>query len=313
MKKTIFPLFIFVLLHLFFASTAQAQLPATTIETLILDMWPDYDHPSVLVLMTGTLPAATPLPATVTLPITPGAEINAVARITADNQMFDDVPFATENDTLTFTTPDPRFRVEYYAPYQKIGNLHTFSFDWLADIAVARVLTAVQQPTGATNMAVTPANADVVSDTTDGFTYYTFPPAEIPAGQLFTITFNYDMVTPQLSIENLPSEPAAVINTANAPSSSTTERSSLLAFLENINVAYIIGLVGIVLLTVVATWQIATHKTRPAVRKKRKPQPKRPSSVAKAVGKARFCHECGHKLQADDRFCRECGTAVKGL
>lgn len=312
MKKTTLPIFIFALFSLFFAPSIQAQLPATNIETLILDIWPDYDEPSVLVLMTGTLPSDTPLPATVTIPLTPGAEINAVARITADNQMLDDVVFTAENDTLTLTTPDPRFRVEYYAPYEKIGNLHTFSFDWLADIPVEGVLAAVQQPTGAANMVVTPESANVVTDTTDGFTYYTFPPDEIPAGEPFNISFNYDMAIPQLSVENLPSNPVAATNMTNTPSTSTNDSSSANAFLENINVAYVVGLIGIVLLAVVITWQVATRKTQPASSKSRKPQPKRTTSAAKPTGKAQFCRECGNKLMGNDRFCRECGTAVKG-
>ena len=225
--------------------------------------------------------------------------------------MLDDVVFTVENDTLTFTTPDPRFRVEYYAPYEKIGNLHTFSFDWLSDISVEGVLAAIQQPIGATNMIVTPENANVVTDTTDGFTYYTFPPVEIPAGELFSITFNYDMPSSQLSIENLPSSPAAVTNTTNNPNSSTDASSSSTSFLENINVAYVVGLIGIVLLAVVITWQVASRNTQPAASKSRKPQSKRTTSAVKPTGKTQFCHQCGNKLTGKEKFCRECGTAVK--
>lgn len=312
MKKTFLSILFFALFSLFFAASAQAQLPATTIDTLILDIWPDYDEPSVLILMTGTLPPDTPLPATVTIPLAVGAEVNAVARITDDNQMLDDVIFTAENDTLTLTTPDPRFRVEYYAPYEKIGNMHTFSFDWLSDISVAGVLAAVQQPSGATNMIVTPENANVVTDTTDGFTYYTFPPEEIPAGKLFNITFNYDMPSPQLSVENLPSASAAAINTTDESSANTNASSSSNSFsLDNINLAYLVGFIGIVLLAVVITWQVATRKTQPATSKSRKPRPKRTTSAAKPTGKARFCYECGNQLNANDKFCRECGTAVR--
>lgn len=319
MKKTFLTIFTIALFSLFFAQSTQAQLPATNIETLILDIWPDYDDASVLILMTGTLPPDTPLPATVTIPLVAGAEINAVARITDENQMLDDVVYTAENNTLTLTTPEPRFRVEYYAPYEKIGNLHTFSFDWLSDIPVEGVLAAVQQPIGATNMVVTPETANIVTDTTDGFTYHTFPPEEIPAGELFNIAFNYDMPTSQLSVENLPSNPSAATNTtstssvnnnANAGSSSTSFS------LDNINFAYVVGLIGIVLLAVVITWQVATRKSQPATSKSRKPRPnkqqKTSTAKSKSAGKAQFCHQCGNKLTGNDKFCRECGTAVKG-
>jgi len=310
MKKIFLTIFTIALFSLFYTQSTQAQLPATNIETLILDIWPDYDDPSVLVLMTGTLPPDTPLPATITIPISENAQINAVARINSDNQMLDDVDYTTENGMLTITTPDPRFRVEYYAPYETNGNTHTYSFDWLSDVPVEGILAAVQQPTGATNMNVTPSNANIVTDTTDGFTYYTFPPDAIAAGESFNISFDYDMATPQLSIENLPlSNLSSETNTASAPSSSDSSSSDSFSF-ENINIAYVIGLIGIVLLAVVITWQIATRKTQPAS-KSRKPRPKRTTSTAKSTGKAQFCHQCGNKLTGNDKFCRKCGTAVK--
>jgi len=312
MKKTALTIFTIALFSLFYTQSTQAQLPATNIETLILDIWPDYDEPNVLVLMTGTLPPDTPLPATITIPISEDAQINAVARITSDNQMLDDVEYTTENGSLTITTPDPRFRVEYYAPYETNGNTHTYSFDWLSDIPVEGILAAVQQPTGATNMNVTPSNANVVTDTTDGFTYYTFPPDAIAAGEQFNISFDYDMATPQLSIENLPAiNSASGTNITNDSSANTNDSSSSDSFsFENINWGLVIGFIGILLLVVVITWQVATRKTQPTS-KSRKPRPKRTTSTAKPTGKAQFCHQCGNKLTGNDKFCRKCGTAVK--
>lgn len=310
MKKTFLPIFMIALFSLFFATSAQAQLPATNIETLILDIWPDYDDPSVLVLMTGTLPSDTPLPATVTIPISEDAQINAVARITSENQMLDDVQYTAENGVLTLTTPDPRFRIEYYAPYESNGSTHSFSFNWLSDIPVEGVLAAVQQPTGATNMNVIPASANIVTDTTDGFTYYTYPPNAIAAGEQFSITFNYDMATPQLSIENLPEISTVAQSDTTSTTASTTNSSSDSFSLDNINWGLVVGLIGIILLAVIITWQVATRKTQPE-RKSRKPRPKRTTSAAKPTGKAKFCHQCGTQLTGNDKFCRKCGTAVK--
>ena len=308
MKKTF--LIIIVLFSLLIVTSAQAQLPATNIETLILDIWPDYDKDSVLILLTGTLPQDTPLPATVTIPMPDDAQINAIARITSDNQMVDDLEYTTGNNMLTFTTPDPRFRMEYYAPYEIDGINHAFTFDWLADISVDGVLTAVQQPTNAANMIVIPGNANVVSDSADGFTYHTFSPQPIPAGEPFTLSFNYDMVIPQLSVESLPSvNPVAESNAANAAASNSSSDSFSL---DNINWAVVVGLIGVVMLAVAITWQVATRNTQPT-RKNRKPRPKRASSSTKSSGKAGFCHQCGKSLNSNDKFCKECGTAVKGF
>jgi hypothetical protein len=311
MKKTPFSTIIIALFSLLIVTSIQAQLPADRIETLIVDLWPDYDEPSVLVLLTGTLPQDTPLPATVTIPLPDNVQLHAIARITTDNRMIDDLVYTTENDMLTFTTPDPRFRVEYYAPYESTGSNHAYSFDWLADLRVESIIAAVQQPSSALSMNVTPENANIVADNTDGFTYYTFPPQAIPAGEPFTIAFDYTMSNPPvLSVDNLPAT-GTVSNTDTNPTSPTTSSSSNSFMLGSINWVLVVAVLGVVLTAVLITWQVATRKTQPAS-KSRKPHPKRDTAAPKSTGKARFCHQCGNALTAQDKFCRKCGTAVKG-
>ncbi|MBW1994611.1 MAG: hypothetical protein JRI77_09195, partial [Deltaproteobacteria bacterium] len=64
----------------------------STIDSLLVELWPDYDKASVLVLLTGALPPDTRLPASVTLPLPKTAQLNAIARIDAgDGMMKDDI------------------------------------------------------------------------------------------------------------------------------------------------------------------------------------------------------------------------------
>jgi hypothetical protein len=80
------------LLAMILPATGYAQGRATAIDTLIVDLWPDYDRASVLVLLTGTLSADTKLPATVIFPVPVTAQLNAVARIdSSDGVMKDDI------------------------------------------------------------------------------------------------------------------------------------------------------------------------------------------------------------------------------
>jgi hypothetical protein len=55
-----FPL---ILILLMLSGTGHAQDKVTAIDSLAVEIWPDYDQASVLVLLTGTLPAGTKLPA----------------------------------------------------------------------------------------------------------------------------------------------------------------------------------------------------------------------------------------------------------
>ena len=70
-----------LLLLLLVALPVAAQTEVTQLDTLTVELWPDYDRPAMLVILTGTLPESAALPATVTIPLPPEAEINAVARL----------------------------------------------------------------------------------------------------------------------------------------------------------------------------------------------------------------------------------------
>ncbi|MCZ7667115.1 MAG: hypothetical protein M5U34_07785 [Chloroflexi bacterium] len=71
MKKVILPLLMIALFSLLLVPPIQAQLPTNQIESLIVDLWPDYDQEKVLIMFTGALPADAPLPASITIPCQP--------------------------------------------------------------------------------------------------------------------------------------------------------------------------------------------------------------------------------------------------
>lgn len=130
-------LFLILLFTLILPGAGHTQSKAMAIDSLTIELWPDYDRASVLVLLTGALPADTTLPATVTLPIPKTAQLNAVARIDSnDSKMKDDISSSLVPDGVSFITPDLRFRLEYYLPCAVNNNQRTFSFSWLASISV---------------------------------------------------------------------------------------------------------------------------------------------------------------------------------
>ena len=150
LKGSLFLLLSFVILGQL--SNVQAQTTTSTVENLAVDIWPDYDRPSVLVLFTGVLPASATLPATITIPLPDNADLTAVARITAEDNLIDDIAFDENEQGVTLTTPEPRFRVEYYMPYDLAGDERTFTFEWLAELSVSEMLVSVQQPVGTVEM-----------------------------------------------------------------------------------------------------------------------------------------------------------------
>ena len=276
-----------------FPLVVSAQSETGAIEFLAVEFWPDYDRPSVLVLLTGELPADTPLPATVTLPLPAAAELNAVARISSDNVMSDDIEFTTDSGQLTLTTPDRRFRVEYYVPYTADDNQRTFTYTWQASFLVTQLEVTVQEPAAASSLIMEPP-AVSSSNGFNGLTYHTLPAQRVPAGQPYTARVDYTLTSSQLSIEQSPA--AAIVEGVETTGSASA-----------INWPLIAAAVGGVLLAMALTWQI-TSSARTESRT-RKPRPVRPEKQTQA----RFCHQCGQPVQPGDRFCRQCGTAIKGV
>ncbi|HSM58964.1 MAG TPA: hypothetical protein VK879_22605, partial [Candidatus Sulfomarinibacteraceae bacterium] len=179
------------LLTALFIATARAQEPAA-LDWLTVDLWPDYDRPQVLVLLTGALPADAPRPATVAVPLPAQATVNAVARISVENQMIDDIEYSVEGDSLSLVTPDARFRVEYYVPYEGDGLQRRFSFRWQSPLRVAEMDVSVQQPRAATALTIQP-EPDSVIEGSDALQYHNLPIREVPAGEPYIVEAQYTM------------------------------------------------------------------------------------------------------------------------
>jgi hypothetical protein len=293
MKGKSFVLLIFFMIMAMAAGFAQG--PVSVIDALNIELWPDYDKASVLVLLTGALPADTQLPASVALPLPEDARLNAVARIDRkDGNMKDDIFSSTEPPgTLTFTTPDLRFRVEYYFPYAVNNNQRSFNFAWLAAISVNNFQLRVQRPTSAGTFNTEPATVDVVRSG-DGFDYHAFPARTVPAGQSFSLQVHYKMTAAQLSAANLPSpntnaQPLAV----PAPPGSNS----------GINWALTAVVTGGLIIIVALIWSIAARRSPPSIREPI-------DSRVEKQSRAQFCRNCGEPTDEGDKFCSGCGSEL---
>jgi hypothetical protein len=282
------------LLAMIFPATGHSQDKVTAIDALVVDLWPDYDRTAVLVLLTGALLADTKLPASVTLPLPETAQLNAVARIdSSDGIMKDDIFSSPAPDGLRLTTPDLRFRVEYYLPYAANNNRRNFNFTWLAGLSVNSFQLKVQRPISASFLATEPASMNVLKGQ-DGLTYYTFPIQAVPAGQAFSVDVDYTMNTTQLSVASL-APPSTGVQKPGLPSTSKTG--------AGINWSIIAVVAGGVIIVIIFVWQIATRRgasNRSVIR----------DTKIQNQSQAEFCSDCGNQVDKDDYFCRNCGTAL---
>ena len=286
--------FLMIIITLMLPGIGHTQDKVTAIDSLAVEIWPDYDRASVLVLLTGTLLPDTKLPASITLPIPAAAQLNAVARLdVSDGEMKDIVNFTQALDEITFVTTDLQFRVEYYYPYTIDNDHHTFTFTWSADLFVNNFQIRIQQPKSARSLTTVPGTIDVASER-DGFTYHAFPIKSVPAGQPFSVAVDYTMDSDQLS--------AASLTSPGVP-----EPASPLAPREKagINWSIVVMVVGGLIIVIVLVWQIAARRagsTPPGIDK----------AKVKTGSRSRFCSHCGKLAGKEDKFCSKCGSALKG-
>ena len=289
-----------IILFFLFASVlmptliGNAQTDITTIDTLLINIWPDYDKASVLVLLTGTLPDDTRLPARVTLPLPEAAQLNAIARIDGrDSVMKNDIVSNPGPGTLTFITPDLRFRMEYYFPYTAKDKERSFDYFWLADISVDKLQLKVQKPTSAISLRTVPRTVDVAWDE-DEFSYHTFPVKAVPAGQRLSLHVEYTLTAVQLSKESLPASDTGA-QTSGAPPKSVAGMGISWPM-----VAIVAG--GIIIVLAMA-WLFVS----------RRPSSAPPGSEHTQDGKqsrAKFCSHCGGPVGKEYRYCSQCGNRL---
>lgn len=288
--------------------SAVAQTEETRLASLAVELWPDFDRPNVLVLLTGTLPEGVALPATVTLPMPPGAEINAVASFNEAGALMSDVDYTAADGRLTLSTPSTRFRVEYYQPYSVNGNEHAFSFDWTSDLTIDEMMMVIQQPVAATDFRVVPEPTGSATRG-DELTYHTLAPRPVGANEPVSVEVVYTVDAPVLSA---PSQEAPGATTSNASGANEADGRGFSPW-------WILAAAGALAL-LGGAWYLGRQQGQGASRA-RKPQPARstpkgasqsPAAPPQKAAPARFCHNCGQAAQAGDTFCRHCGAQLKG-
>lgn len=289
---------------------AAAQSPVDELATLEIELWPDFDRPATLVLLTGTLADDVPVPATVILPVPEEASLNAVAHVNVGSGDLENVT-DVDSDTpgqLTFTTPSPTFRIEYYVPYETNGDQRQITFDWRSDMAVDQVLATVQQPAEATDFQLLPA-ADRSTTGADGLVYHAYDGQAMPAGQSFSVTASYELASGELSADVLAAQQPQVqgpLPLVSGPAQSED---------PGLNWPIVVIVAGGLIMVAALAWFLYTNSNR-SRRRAPRPRPVRrtkpEASQSPPSSTAQFCHQCGRPVEDEDRFCRACGTPLKG-
>lgn len=297
---------LFLCLALLFPVSAFAQNDLS-ISAIEVDLWPEYDRASMLVIYRITLASEVTLPASLRLRIPSRVGVpNAVAAKQPDGSLIN-VPYDLQSSgdwgDLVFQAPTPEIQIEYYDPELiKDGMRRTFEYRWPGDYAVDMFSMQVQQPLGARDMVIAPSFGNGRS-APDGFVYYFSDIGKISLGQTFSVNLEYQKETDDLSLTDMPISPSG-------PISESPLTSPGLADL----LPYILALIGLVLLVGGGLWYYQSGRdqlqVKPARRRNRgKPAEQEAGQIEE--GEHVYCHQCGKRANKGDRFCRVCGTQLR--
>ncbi len=304
MRKWVIPLL--VIFSVLLPLRVHAQDPIS-LSSMVIEIWPEYDKPSVLVIYQMTFSSATTFPATVSIRIpTTAGEPNAVAERQPDGSLYS-ITSTRQVDgewaSITFTTTASDIQLEYYdAGLTKTGNARHYQYVWPGDYNISKLTMQVQQPAGATDMRIAPSLGAGATGS-NNLTYFSQDIGAITAGQNIQITLDYQKTSDALSVQNLPVEPSASIpqSTANDLNISTW-------------LPWILGIVGAGLIIGGIVWYWQTGKQRPApqMRRRRSRPANQEVEVNTGTGEAEvYCSQCGKRASPGDQFCRSCGTPIR--
>jgi len=304
MPKRLLPLLL--TLMLLFPVAVQAQAP-NTLETVGIDLWPEYDSPGVLVIYRIALSPLTVLPADISLRIPAAAgEPFAVAGRQTEGSLFN-IPYTRQVSgpwaSIMFTADVSELQIEYYDPALQIESQHRqYNFVWPGDYPVGNLSIQIQQPFDASAMLISPSfGAGIVGG--DGLTYYNRDVGQLNAGQTIEISLEYDKASDTYSAQTMSVQPSGDIP-EDESGSIRVSQSTLLVLAGLLGAALIVG--GVV-------WYLRSgQQTRSASpRRRHAPAAARKTQSASTDEQNVYCHSCGKRAQAGDRFCRSCGTPLR--
>lgn len=312
------------LLILFFLTfnvvTGYAQSPE--IDTLLIEVWPEYDRPEPLIIYRVELDPEVALPVDLTFQLPGYIESMHAVAVENNGSLFsvseDDVELNRQDDTLLLTFPatTPVVYFEYYDSQMltKQAQERELAFNFSPLYTINTFIYQVQEPVEAGNFQLDPpASSSFVDD--NGLSYRGLTITGMASGDAFESSATYqrstDVPTVQLTgnvSEHAESGPQQAVNVITESEVSTT---------PSFNAGYLlIGAGGLLLLGVGVYWWYANRNQTPAKKQRPTPREKAPAAPqtkaadprSPAQAQAGFCHKCGTSLRTDSNFCHNCGA-----
>ena len=275
-------------------ASAQSEIKLNTVQ---VQLWPEYDQPSMLLIFDFTVSKNTTLPAQVAFRLPKDANVIAVAFEENGNLVNANSAPTTQDgewQILTITVDaGTTYHFEYYEPISFNGRARQYSYLWPADYAVEAFNIKVQEPVDTVSLTSEPA---LEKTQENGANFYSSKPVSLAAGEQFILNLQYEKSSDALTVPESPVQTAPIDET-------TSGRIPLNSYLP-----YILGGLGAVLIVGGLLYYFLSGRERG--QKPRRRNRASSDSDSNTTG-ATHCHQCGTRTKPSDRFCRVCGTRLR--
>lgn len=295
MRKLTLILILGVFLAFPFSASAQG---ATALSLVTVQLWPEYDQASMLVIVDFQVASGTSLPATLTFRIPADAELIAAASDTGNGQ-FMNAPYeepTLAGDAQVFNmvieSANPH-RFEYYQPLSFDGDARLFAYLWDNAYAVETFKYLFLEPLDVTSVALEPKHAS--QQTSNGLNYYEGRPVSLAAGEQYVLTLKYEKTTDTLVSQ------AQAVQIAEPVNEDTPGRVSLANSLP-----YIIGGLGVIMIAGGLAYYFQWGRSSRGKLRRRHSHTQGEDGVTSV-----YCPQCGARAKPSDRFCRTCGARLR--
>src|SRR5690349_4007686 len=287
-------IFIMLFGFIIFPSTAGAEA-GVKLDSLNIELWAEYDRPSMLVINEFVVSQETSLPASITLRFPKEGNLHAVAVKNKDGKLYDKdfVRPAGQGNWQTVTINVESYlphRIEYYQPLISEGKKREFNYQWFGDYSVKKFNVTLVVPADSTQLITSPA-LESINTSKDGLlTTGTVTKNEMKTMQSFQFDVQYQRTSTVLTASNEDAslQPSAPVG-PNTPG-----RVSIT------NLPWIIGGFGLTLI-VIALFSYWRSTQSGEEKPKRRRRPQNEAATESASTGQDYCHECGTRAHAGDR------------
>ena len=207
------PLFIGALLllamgwsaHIAVGANAQANPSLAQLE---IDIWPEFDRASTLVILRAEIAPEVTLPASVSLriPTSSGGPAALANAASADGPLLT-IPYERSEVQvdflkLTFETDTRFFQLEFYDRLDTGSADRSYRYVWTGDLLVDELIVQVQQPAGATELSVRPELGPDIAGP-NGLNYREANLGALEEGKALTVDVAYQKSDSRTSAEIL--------------------------------------------------------------------------------------------------------------